>query len=155
MKVSIKAVLIGLLVAFSGNIIRSILLAFFIHSNSSLPSTISEYNEVIISYVSLAISILFNIAAGYIAAKIADKNELLHGIITGFVLWIIGELTFYSSYISATNEIPNIDIRTLLSLFWLLLYCLLGAFIRKRIKDKTQAETNIPLEQKIENLGNN
>lgn len=93
--------------------------------------------------------------AGYVCAKIAKREEILHGIILGIIIWILSTLIIYITYFLFQDIENFLNIQTVLSLFLPVLFCLLGAFIRKRTNDKIR-ETNEPsLEQKIKNLGNN
>ncbi len=90
---------------------------------------------------------------GFMTARFAKRNELLHGLCIGFVVWAIMAVFI----IIITDSIPGRDnphsnlTEWTLSTISLILGCLMGAFIQKRIKQKKEIKDSI--ETKIDKLG--
>ena len=156
MKISFKALALGYLITIAAGLLTSLLNLRFL-STGTLDSFFgsSMDAQAFLSYVFFGVTLLIDIIAGYFCAKIAKQEELLHGIVLGLIIWIFSTLVSYINYRRYDLDMPLVSIQTLLALVWPLLFCLLGAFIRKRINDKTREENEPGLEQKIKNIGNN
>ncbi len=153
MKISIKALFFGYLVymACAG---LSAMANLFLHTRSPDSFVVTMAVEQILSFVFLGINILIAVLVGYCTAKFAGKEEFLHGIAIGFIIWGVSFCFTYVYYTLYAGQQPAITLGTFTSFILIIFPCLLGAFIRKKINEKLQEKSTAPLEQKINDLGN-
>lgn len=152
MKISIKAIFIAYFI--------SLILGFAVSTSYSLSyvnviSELSEEKQKMLGYLMQAIHFIICMLSGYIAASIAKTREIHHGLILGLFSWIASTAIRYSIFVQHDLAFDLLKIDTLINLLFTTSGCTLGAFIKYKIAEKKNgAESESPLEQKIENLGN-
>ncbi len=149
MKISIKAILLGYLIGFLGSAVESAI-EVFLYTRYSVSEIQPFY-----PYFSIVVQVILKFIGGYSAARIAKKNEILHGAILGFITWFLSLLITVFVIRRYNPAAPLIDLTSIGQLLLCIFSCVLGAFVYKKIKEKKESEAESPLEQKIENLGNN
>jgi hypothetical protein len=132
-KVSVSGVIIGSLVAVVVMFLASLGVGFFIGlflaaSGTEMPADIGYYTNPFVLSITLLIFMLFSIMGGYIAAKIADHDELLNGALSSFLpmLLAICSLSPASSFL------------TILVVITSPLFALLGGYLRLKHKARKQ-----------------
>jgi hypothetical protein len=155
LKINVKALIIGYLLSLGGGILISFI-TLSILSSGIFDSIVgsSLITQTYLSYVSLGLTSLIDILSGYFTAKLSKQNEIIHGLLLGFVIWIISILLPYFSFRQYHMNMEFYSLQNLYKLCWPLLFCFLGAWLLKKIKDKNSENFEHTLEQKIDTLGN-
>lgn len=151
MKISIKAILVGYII---GLVLSFAVSTSYSFSYINVLSELSQDTQQLLVYLVQAIYFLIRMLAGYIAATIAKNRALQHGAILGLFSWISSFAIQYSILVQHGIPMDNFRVETLIGLFLTTGACILGAFIRSKITEKREKETEFPLEQKIDDLGN-
>lgn len=153
MKISVKAIFAGI-----GVFVLSLLFIFFIlilfilfYSVEKIPALLDNNAEVL-DFLSEFLGIIIALLSGFFTAKVADRNELLHGFIIGGILFIA--LVFIPDLSNdGSSDSEVFDIKNVLLSFLSVIESMAGAYIQLRIKNKR--EQTSPIEDKIERLGQN
>jgi len=152
MRVKISAIFAGVGTWILSLIVFTIVNFLFI-SQFYLNKSSSDLNfnyDVAFGYFLKLISISGYVFSGFIAARVAKRDELLHGFVLGTLLCLVS-WTMTIVQIKLMKHEFSLDFLNLLLSLSTIVGCLVGAYIQQRIREKKTDE--YPLEKRIDNLG--